>query len=145
MRTAPATVVICTVGFLALTVYASEKPSDAYQETMKALGAANQALRTDIKAVEAAGAYPDYMPVEKDAAALKAAFAQTLTYWQAKKVDEAAGFATGGGKGVVDLEGAIKEKSYSQLVAAQTAIGAACQGCHMAYRVRLPDGSYEIK
>ena len=143
-----ARLVVCAVAammVLGLAVQANEKLSDAYQAAMKDMDAANTALRADIKAVEAAGAYPDYIPVQKDATIIKASLATALGFWQAKKVDDATAFAKGGAKGVEDLEGAIKEKSYSQLVTAQMEIAGSCQGCHMAHRERLPDGTFEIK
>jgi hypothetical protein len=73
-------VAACAAVLLGLPLRANEKPGEAYQKTMKDLSAANTALRADVKAAEAAGAYPDYMPVERDAAALKAAFEATLAF-----------------------------------------------------------------
>ena len=73
----------------AAALAASEKPSDTYQQAMKDLAAANTALRNDVKAIEGAGAYPDYNPIEKDAAAIKAAFEKTASFWSEKKVDDA--------------------------------------------------------
>ena len=124
---------------------ANEKPSAEYQDAMKALAAANQALRGHVKEVESAGAYPDYTLIEKDAAALKAAFGPVLAYWKARNVDDAVATAALGLKGVADLETAAKDKSYDALVTASTAIGATCGSCHMAHRERLADGTFEIK
>jgi cytochrome c556 len=137
-----------TAGALALlasAVQAGEKPTAAYQEAMKSLGATNQALRTHIKAVEADGAYPDYMPIEKDAAAMKTAFAAALAFWQEKKVDDATNLAQAGAQGVEDLQTAMKEKSYDGVVTAAATIGKTCGTCHMAHREPLPDGAFEIK
>jgi mono/diheme cytochrome c family protein len=136
---------VCAAAVLGLPVQANEKPPETYQATMKELGAANTALRADLKAVEAAGAYPDYIPVQKDATIMKASFGAALAFWQTKKVDDAVTFARDGAKGVADLEDAIKEKSYAQLINAQMEIAASCAGCHMAHRERLADGTFEIK
>ena len=133
------------VALLAFTVQAGEKPTGAYQEAMKSLGANNQALRTHIKAVEADGAYPDYMPIEKDAAAMKTAFAAALTFWQDKKVDDATNLAQAGAKGVEDLQTAMREKDYDGVLTAAAAIGKTCGTCHLAHREPLPDGTFEIK
>jgi hypothetical protein len=133
------------VAMLTLTVWASEKPSASYQMAMKSLGATNQALREHIKAVEAAGAYPDYMPIEKDAATMKVAFAAAITFWQEKKVDEAVSLAQAGAKGVEDLQSAMKEKDYDGVVMAAASIGKTCATCHMAHREKLEDGTFEIK
>jgi len=136
---------ICAVTVLGLTLRANEKPTEGYQKTMKDLAAANSALRADVKAAEAAGAYPDYMPVEKDALALKAAFNDALVFWTARKADDAIKAAGSGVKAVDELAAAIKDKNYDGVVAAMTAIGATCAGCHTPHRERLPDGTYEIK
>ena len=133
------------VALLASAVQAGEKPTAAYQEAMKSLGATNQALRNHIKAVEADGAYPDYMPIEKDAAAMKTAFAVALTFWQEKKVDDATNLAQAGAKGVEDLQSAMKEKDYDGVLTAAATIGKTCGTCHMAHREPLPDGTFEIK
>ena len=110
---------ICAVTVLGLTLRASEKPTEAYQKTMKDMSAANGALRADVKAAEAAGAYPDYMPVEKDAVALKAAFNDALVFWTARKADDAIRVAGSGVKAVDDLTAAIKDKNR-RVVAAMT-------------------------
>jgi hypothetical protein len=133
------------VAVLTLTVWASEKPPASYQTAMKSLGATNQALREHIKAVEAAGAYPDYMPIETDAATMKVAFAAAITFWQEKRVDEAVSLAQAGAKGVADLQSAMKEKDYDGVVMAAAAIGKTCAACHMAHREKLEDGTFEIK
>src|SRR4051812_43334440 len=104
-----------------LPLRANEKPTEAYQKLMKDLGAANTALRADVKAVEAAGAYPDYLPVEKDAAALKAAFEATLAFWTPRKAEDAVKVAGAGAKAVDDLITAIKEKNYDGVAMATTA------------------------
>jgi len=145
MRGAIATAAVCTLGILALPVQANEKPSEAYTKAMQDNGAALQSLRTNIKAIEAAGAYPDYAPVEKDIATLKASFATTLAFWQAKNVADAVKLAQAGAKATADVEAAMKDKDYRGLVAASTDLSETCTACHMAHRERLPDGTSEIK
>jgi cytochrome c556 len=145
MRNRVAGVTACAAAGLALTVVASEKPRETYQEAMKNLGATNQALRDHLKAVEAAGAYPDYMPIEKDAATMRASFSAALAFWQEKKVEDAANLAQAGARNVEELQTAIKERNYDGVVTAAAAIGKTCGTCHMAHRERLPDGSFEIR
>ena len=124
---------------------ADEKPSEAYQKAMKDLGAANQALRAEVKTIEGAGAYPDYTPIDKYVATLRTALTVTLAYWNEKNVEDAIKLTQAGLKGVDDLEKAAKEKSYDSLVTSAGAIGATCASCHKAHRVQTPDGLYEIK
>jgi cytochrome c556 len=139
---------VVTAFMCALSVFAvlaDEKPSEAYQKAMKDLSATNQALRAEVKTIEAAGAYPDYTQVDKHVSVLRAALKTTLAYWSEKKVDDAITVTQAGLKGVDDLEKAAKEKSYDSLVAASGAIAATCASCHKTHRVQTPEGMYEIK
>jgi cytochrome c556 len=145
MRRNLAAVVAAAAIVCGLAVHASEKPTEAYQKAMKDLGAANTALRNHVKQIEADGAYPDYNPLDKDAIALKEAFATALDFWTAKKADDAIKQLQAGMKGIADLETAKKDRNYDGIVMAASAIGGTCAGCHTAHRERLPDGSYEIK
>jgi cytochrome c556 len=124
---------------------ADEKPNEAYQKAMKDLGVTSQTLRSEVKTIESAGAYPDYTPLEKHATVLRAALKTTLAYWSEKKVDDAVKVTEVALRGVDDLEKAAKDKSYDNLVAASTAIGGTCATCHKAYRVQTSDGTYAIK
>jgi hypothetical protein len=135
----------CAIALGGLVLRASEKPTEAYQQLMKDLSAANSALRTDLKSIESAGAYPDYNPIEKDAAALKAAFEKTAGFWAEKKADDAVKLAQDGVKHADAIEAARKGKDYDALMTAAAELGKTCGGCHAAHREKQPDGSYEIK
>jgi cytochrome c556 len=124
---------------------ADEKPTEAYQRAMKDLSASAQALRAEVKTIESAGAYPDYSQLDKHVTGLRAAFKTTLSFWSDQKVPDAISVTEAGLKGVDDLEKAAREKSYDNLVAASSAIGATCVSCHKAHRTQTPDGLYEIK
>jgi mono/diheme cytochrome c family protein len=137
MRGKLAAVAVCAV-VLGLPVWANEKPSEAYQNAMKNLGAANQSLRNNVTA-------KDYDAVAKDAATFKASFATALAFWTAKKVDDAVTLAQNGAKSAADLEAAAKAKNEEGVAAAQKAVGSTCAACHMAHRERLQDGTFEIK
>jgi len=145
MRRTFAAAALYTAALLAAAVHASEAPTPAYQKAMKDMGAANTALRAHVKEIESAGAYPDYTTVQKDAAALKTAFAATLAFWNAKNVPDAVKISESGVKGVEALEKAIADKSYDALASAATTIGSTCGSCHKAFREQLPDGTYVIK
>ncbi len=136
---------ICAAALLVTATQASEPPPPAYQKAMKDMAAANTALRAHVKEIESAGAYPDYTTVQTDAAALKAAFAATLAFWNEKQVADAVKMSETGVKGVEALEKAIADKSYDGLASAAAAIGTTCGSCHKAFREQLPDGTYAIK
>lgn len=128
-----------------LLLKATERPPEDYQAAMKELAAANTALRKHVQEVEAAGAYPDYNPIEKDAAALKGPFTTALAFWTARHVDDAITQLQSALKSVDELDAARKEKNYDALMTAAANIGKACGTCHTAHREKMPDGSYEIK
>jgi len=149
MRAKLVMLTVCMTVLLALPTQANEKPTAEYQKAMKDLGAANNRLRNSLKDI-------DFAAIEKDAAAMKAIFAVVLTYWQDKKADDAIKLAQDGAKSAGDLEAAAKAQNHPGVVAAQAAIAGAsssgeigaigvCAPCHTAHRVRLPDGTFEIK
>ena len=145
MRATAAVAVVCATVLTGLVVRANEKPSDAYQQAMKDLGAANAKLRADVTAIEKDGAYTDYNPIDADVAKLRASFTVALQFWQEKKVDDAVAKTQAVMKFVDELETARKEKNYDSLMTAAAEIGKSCGGCHAAHREKLPDGGYEIK
>jgi cytochrome c556 len=131
---------------LALPLRADEKPSEAYQKAMRDNGEAFQSVRAASKEIEESGAgAQDYTPFEKAAPTMKAAFATTAAFWQAKKNDDAVKLAQEAARLVGDMEDAAKERDQRLLRAAFTSLGETCTTCHMAHRVRLADGSYEVK
>jgi cytochrome c556 len=145
MRATAALLMVCATALTGFVVRANEKPSDAYQQAMKDLGAANAKLRADVTQIEKDGAYPDYNPIDADVAKLRASFAVALQFWQEKKVEDAASKIQAVMKYVDELETARKEKNYDSLMTSAAEIGKSCGGCHAAHRDKLPDGSYEIK
>ena len=64
------------------TAAANEKPSEAYQQTMKDVGAANAKLRADVTQIEKDGSYPDWTLIDGDVAKLRASFTVALEFWQ---------------------------------------------------------------
>ena len=138
MRGTLAVFAVCAAVVLGLTVRANEKPSESYQKAMKDLAAANMSLR-------AALPMKDYDTIATNAGTFKASFAVALTFWTAKKADDAMGLAQTGAKAAADLETAAKAKNEEGVQAAARAVGGTCAACHMAHRERLQDGTFEIK
>jgi hypothetical protein len=149
MRARLLTLSLCLTVLLVLPSQANEKPTPEYQKAMKELGMVNNHLRNSLKDI-------DFAAIEKDAAAMKAIFATVLAYWQEKKVEDAIKLSQDGIKAATELEGAAKAQNHPGVVAAQAAIAGSsssgeigaigvCAPCHTAHRVRLPDGTYEIK
>jgi len=93
------------------------------------------------KSVEA----KNYEAAAQHAATLKTLFANTLSFWENRKTDDAVGFAKAGIEAATDLEAAAKAKNEEGVTTAARALQATCKSCHDAHRVRQPDGSSEIK
>jgi len=131
---------------LALLAQANEKPTDAFQKAMREAGAVLQTVRAASKEIEDSGAgSQDYTPFETASASMKKEFPATLAFWQARKADDAVKLAEQTMKAVADLEAAARERDYRLVLEASTALAATCTACHAAHRVRLADGTYEIK
>ena len=121
-----------------VTLRAGEKPPESYVKLMKETNTAAQGLRTHVTA-------KDYDAIAADAAALKKLFADTETFWTARKTEDAIRFSKAGAKAAADLETAAKAKNEEDVAAAARGVNSTCMGCHTAHRERLPDGSSEIK
>jgi hypothetical protein len=116
----------------------AEAPPDTYVKTMKDVAAAQAALRGHTTAKE-------YDNIAKDAASFGTLFGQTSAFWQPRNVADAIAFASAGSKASEELGLAAKNKNDEAIATATRSIGATCQGCHTAHRLRLPDGGYAIK
>jgi hypothetical protein len=113
---------------------------EEYDKAMKPAGAA---MRTIGKAL-ASGAYAD---VRKELPALKAAVADTQSFWVLHKKDDAI---------KMNKEALAKIEAFEKLVAtdpvdaavaapALKEIGGACSACHKQYREQDAEGNYKIK
>jgi mono/diheme cytochrome c family protein len=81
----------------------------------------------------------------KDAQRLSELFKHVLMYWEAKKADDAVAFAKSAIAAADATVEASSKMDMTALTASQQKLQGACQGCHMAHRERLADGSYKIK
>jgi hypothetical protein len=70
----------------------------------------------------------------KDAATLKANFAQIEAFFVARKDDDATATVKEGAKAVLALEEAVQKKERVNAVRAQIAIAESCRDCHIAHR-----------
>jgi hypothetical protein len=95
--------------------------------------------------LQRANASMNHAQGEKDAQKLSDLFNSVQVYWEARKADDAVGFA----KSAVAAADATVKASASMdmttLTSSQQQLSAACQGCHMAHRTRNSDGTFTIK
>jgi cytochrome c556 len=126
-------------GAVALFAQGKAPISDAdYDKLMKQIGPAFQSLQKDNGTM-------NHMQGVKDAQMLSDAFKQIEAYWEAKKVDDAAGFAKNAVMMADETVKASGTMDMPTLGSAQKSLAADCQSCHNAHREKLPDGTYKIK
>lgn len=125
---------------LGLSAQTAKPPmtDDEYDKTMKQVGPTFQSLQANNKAM-------NHTDGAKDAQKLEAWFKDVQTYWEAKRVDDAVGFAKNAVKAAQDTAKASTAMDMTALDDSQKALAGACQSCHAAHRERLPDGSFRMK
>jgi hypothetical protein len=127
-------------GFLILSAQTAKTPmSDAdYVKAMKEINPTFMSLQR-------ANASMNHAQGEKDAQKLSDLFNSVQVYWEAKKADDAVGFAKSAVAAADATVKASEQMDMTALTSSQQKLSAACQGCHMAHRDRLPDGTYKFK
>ena len=130
MAALAATVVIA----VSAVVSAQVKTDEDYDKLMKAVGAANGAMR---KAAEPAG-------VAAESKKLEALFKDAAAFWTARNNKEAADWATAAMGHAADISKAAGAGNAEGITAAQKQLGGVCQTCHAKAREKTETG-YAIK
>ena len=107
-------------------------------KAMKAVGAANGALRKGIDASNAE-------LVKTNTAILAKAFAETEAFWKGRGVAEAVKIAQTARAAVQGIETAVAAGNWNDAKTHNTTLGQQCAACHGTYRERGEDGSFYIK
>lgn len=122
-----------TLMSLALSMaWASDDPSPEHVKAMKAVGAANGALRKG-------------EDVEKNATALAAAYKSVAPFWMAKNSDIAAKSLHEGIQGAEAAAAAAKAGNQDAVATALKTVGGTCRTCHDAHREKVSENVYKIK
>lgn len=111
---------------------------EAFDKTMKSVGAANRALRTALDGSDAKAA-------QDSAAQLQQALKQGGEFWKSRRVPEAVGWSQDGQKLAESIGRAAAAGKWEDVKATMTTLGQVCQTCHTAHRERLDDGTFRIK
>ena len=111
---------------------------EAYEKTMKEIASTWRSLQFNNKAMNHADG-------EREAKRLAAWFREVQTYWEAKKAADAVAFAKTAVTAAEDIAKSSMSMDMTVLAAAEKSLAGACQGCHMAHRQQMPDGSFRIK
>ena len=110
---------------------------EAFQKVMRQVGPASAALRPAVDSSNAEVA-------TKNAAVLQKAFADTETFWKAKKAEPTL-WAQNARKEVEAVQAAITAGKWDEAKTHTAAVAAACGQCHTVYRERFDDGSFRVK
>ena len=135
-------VVVVSVLMLTLAIFpvqAQKRISEEdYSKVMKEIGPLVQTLRKNVEAGNAADA-------GKNAARLEMLFRDSVTFWQARKTEDAIAAAKTAVTAAGDAAKAASANNMTALAEATKVLGGTCMGCHNAHRERQPDGTYRIK
>ena len=111
-------------------VSAQSKTDEDYDKLMKAVGAANGAMRGAAKEQNAAG-------VTAEAAKLVALFKDAQAFWTARNNAEAAEWA---GAAMKHADALAKSTDMTAAMGAMKELGGTCQTCHAKYREKTETG-----
>jgi cytochrome c556 len=138
MRLSRAVIVlsIATMAALGVSVAlaAQAKTDEDYDKLMKAVGAANGAMR---KAADASAAGAESKKLE-------ALFKDAAAFWTGRSNKEAAEWATTAMNHAAAISKAAGANDTEGVAAAQKQLGGVCQTCHTKYREKTETG-YAIK
>jgi hypothetical protein len=129
-------VALAAVLWVSVAVVADEA-TDEYKQLMQPAAATNMALQRSLQT--------DLAATAQAAADMQAAFAKIEAYWTQKGAADAMGFAQNVQAVAKEVQDAAAAGNKDAAVAAAGKIAANCGSCHMAHRMRLPDGSFQLK
>ena len=119
---------------MSVSSLAQSKTDEDYDKLMKAVGAANGAMRGAAKEMNAAG-------ISAEAAKLVALFKDAEGFWKSRNNTEAAEWSATAMK---HADAIAKATGPEATMGAMKELGGSCQSCHAKYREGAP-GSFSIK
>ena len=132
---------VCVVALAALlsvsAAVRADEATDEYKPLMKPGAAANVTLQRVIQTDLAAAA--------QAASEMQVAFAKIEAYWSQKNTAD----GVTASRNIQAVAKAVHDAAIAgdkdAAIAAAKDIGANCGSCHMAHRIRLPDGTFQLK
>jgi cytochrome c556 len=119
---------------MSVSSLAQAKTDEDFDKLMKAVGAANGAMRGAAKEMNAAG-------ISAEAAKMVALFKEAEGFWKSRNNTEAAEWSATAMK---HADAVAKASGPEATMGAMKELGGACQSCHAKYREGAP-GSFSIK
>lgn len=130
-RFLPAAGLAVLVGVSSMTIVSAQSKTDEdYDKLMKAVGAANGAMRGAAKEQNSAG-------VTAEAARMVALFKDAQAFWTARNNAEAAEWA---GAAMKHADALAKATDMTAAMGAMKELGGTCQACHAKYREKTETG-----
>ena len=139
--TIPGTVFAIVLLAAAVGLAQSPKPQmtdETYARTMKDIQSTFRSLQINNKAM-------NHTDGAREARRLAAWFTDVQAYWEAKRVQDAVGFAKTAVQAARQIENASTTMDMTSLADAEKALAGTCQRCHSAHREPMPDGTFRIK
>jgi len=109
-----------------------------YQGWMKSNAATVAELNRNLTAKDGDASHTNVRKLQEN-------LAMVMAYWQARNVPDAVRFALDGTYGLAQVDVLINQGKFDDAAAALKTAQGACAGCHMAYRDKAADGSFQIK
>ena len=134
LLTAASMVWLLAVTFAAAPTAQGNMTDEDYDKLMKAVGAANGAMRGAAKEMNAAG-------ISAEAAKMVALFKDAEGFWKSRNNTEAAEWSATAMK---HADAIAKATGPEAIMGAMKELGGTCQACHAKYREGAP-GSFSIK
>lgn len=119
---------------LSVSSFAQAKTDEDFDKLMKAVGAANGAMRGAAKEQNAAG-------ISAEATKLVALFKEAEGFWKSRNNTEASEWSATAAK---HADAIAKASGPEAIMGAMKELGGSCQSCHAKYREGAP-GAFTIK
>jgi cytochrome c556 len=128
---------LLAAGF-AVTPLAQGTSDEDYDKLMKSVGSTVGSMRKNMEAQDSDG-------VAADAKKMAGLQKENAAFWKARKVQEAAEWASVAMNHATDVEKAVAAKNMAGAAEHLKLLMGTCQQCHTKYRDKAPDGTYMIK
>jgi cytochrome c556 len=125
--------------FLTASAHAADAISEKdFQKLMKEVGDAAKRFKSSVEGKNAE-------QLGKDAALVNANYTKMAAFWKARKVEDAEKWSHESATAAGTLAASAKAANWDKAKQDAQGVMKNCKSCHDAHRVKLDDGSYQIK
>jgi len=137
MRRASWLVGLCLILALVINVGAAMQQR-THPEIMQAVAATNMSLQGNVQSANA-------QAIAADAGTLAGLFREAIPIYESRDLDGAIEIANRAAAAADEAVAAANAGNMEAAGAAAGNLGKVCQGCHMQFREKAPDGSFRFK